>query len=485
MGDFFSKLKTPKTLIVLASIGAIVVFWVIVVAFLNGGEDAADQGIQSVVIAPQADSGESNEAATGTTQAQETSEANASELYKTYLSDSGFSNGFDWSHLETLDLNGDGVDEGVAVRGNNVMQTLTDENGIPKKSGDLMVLTLNDQSVTLCAENPNFEGLGGMQAFPMLYNGYSTGTTAFYQRTLSFGTVDGNSYLFVETDYESELSTQQRVEGYRLSPQGNLTAELVLLSTAMTGMDAGDFKINGNTVSEADYQSAMNQLATSDSGLTLIESLEPDDATGGIYASIAYGGNLSASDPALVRGMALESGEEATAKASDEAVDSTDIVAEEGEDVSQGADTASEAVQDFLDTGIVNGVTLGTFTVPEMVEKYGSYLSSYKDTESNYEESQPIPYFDYPDITFQTSFEDPEGTIYTAVVKNFAGISTDGSSTRADVKAALGEAFNETKRSAYEAYLPPSYTSVTGSVATLMIGYDANGTVMDIILTTP
>ncbi|MDW7660845.1 MAG: hypothetical protein SCL54_05370 [Bacillota bacterium] len=450
---------------------ATVAFWMIAILVLNGfpskGREAKSSGGREVIIAPK-----SGDAAVLEIQNEETPVEEAQPkvdydfVYSEFLSDSNFSRGFDWSHYELVDLDGDEDKEMVALRGKIASQAFTggkDYTISERSMGQMIIYDLVDGEVVKQIENPVFSGLGEFKGSQLFYNVYKGGLEHFYRRETFFTTYEDKDYLAVSMRFESDTSVLTRLEGYRFSAGGELISDFNLIYTSIVANGSEDWRFNDASISEADYKSLVQKFTEAKGAFFVLEDMDPSKFENGVY-------EITSLNASLVQGDLSKLPE------APQTVEPTIEVVSESLGV----------IDMFLNTGFVSdGVQLGVFTFDEMMSKYGVFSSSYLDEKGSMVETQPIPYYMYDGITFQTSFESPEGIILTAMIDSFAGISTDGDTHKEEVKEILGKRYNEKTRAEFEFYLPPSYTVVQGSKGTLMIGYDENNRVMDLILTTP
>lgn len=450
---------------------ATVAFWIIAILVLSGfpskEREAKSTGGREVVIAPKTGDAAVMEVQTEESQVEVAKpDVDYELIYSEYLSNSNFSRGLDWSHYELVDLNGDGDKEMVALRGKIASQAFTggkDYTISERSMGQMIIFDLVDGEVVKKIENPVFSGLGEFKGSQLLYNVYKGGLEHLYRRETFFTTYEGKDYLAVSMRFESGTSVLSRLEGYRLSTGGELVANFNLIYTSIVSSGSEDWRFNDSSISEADYKNLVQKFTAAKGSFFVLEDMDPDKFEGGVY-------EITSLNASLVQGDLSKLPEP------------PQIVEPKIEVVSEKLD----AIDTFLNTGILSeGVQLGVFTFDEMIGKYGEFNSSYLDEKDKKLETQPIPYYVYDSVTFQTSFEAPEGIILTAMMKRFVGISTDGDTHKDAVKEILGNRFNEKTRAEFELYLPPSYTVVQGSKGTLMIGYDENNRVMDLILTTP
>ncbi|MBE0451686.1 MAG: hypothetical protein IBX70_12685 [Clostridia bacterium] len=450
---------------------ATVAFWMIAILVLNGfpskDREAKSSGGREVIIAPK-----SGDAAVLEIQNEETPVEEAQPkvdydfVYSEFLSDSNFSRGFDWSHYELVDLDGDEDKEMVALRGKIASQAFTggkDYTISERSMGQLIIYDLVDGEVVKKIENPVFSGLGEFKGSQLLYNVYKGGLKHFYRRETFFTTYEGKDYLAVSMHFESDTSILTRLEGYRLSPGGELTSEFNLIYTSIVSSGSEDWRFGNSSISESDYKNKVQKFTESKAPFFVLEDMDPNKFEDGVYEITSLNANLVMGD---------------LSKLPDAPQMVVSVTESESENLVD--------IDTFLNTGFVSGgVQLGVFTYDEMIDKYGEYKSSYLDEKQSMLETEPIPYYVYDAITFQTSFEAPQGIILTAMMQGFAGISTNGDTHKEYVREILGDRYNEKFRQEFEFYLPPSYTVVQGSKGTLMIGYDENNMVMDLILTTP
>ena len=450
---------------------ATVVFWMIAILVLNGfpskdRESKVSSG-REVVIAPKSSGAAVMEIQTEEAPAVEVEpELDYDLIYTEFLSNSSFSSGFDWSHYELVDLDGDTDKEMVALRGKIASQAFTGDKDYTiseRTMGQMIIYDLVDGEVVKLIENPLFSGLGEFKGSQLFYNVYKGGLEHFYRRETFFTTYEDKDYLAVSMRFESDTSVLTRLEGYRISAGGELISDFNLIYTSIVANGSEDWRFNDASISEADYKSLVQKFTEAKGAFFVLEDMDPNKFENGVYEITSLNASLVQGDLSKLP-------------------DAPQIVEPTVEVVSESLGV----IDMFLNTGFVSdGVQLGVFTFDEMISKYGVFNSSYLDEKDKKLETQPIPYYVYDGITFQTSFEAPEGTILTAMIDNFAGISTYGDTHKEEVKEILGERYNEKTRSEFEFYLPPSYTVVQGSKGTLMIGYDENNRVMDLILTTP
>ncbi len=450
---------------------ATVAFWMIAILVLNGfpskDREAKSSGGREVIIAPKSD-----EAAVQINETEETPvemaepEVDYDLVYSEFLSNSSFSSGFDWSHYEVMELDGDNELEMVALRGEIASQAFSGDKDFTiseRKKGQMIVYDLVDGKVVKQIENPVFSGLGEFKGSQLFYNVYKGGLEHFYRRETFFTTYEGKDYLAVSMRFESDTSVLTRLEGYRLSPSGELVADFNLIYTSIVASGTEDWRFGDASITGADYKNLVQKFTEAKGAFFVLEDMDPNRFENGVYEITSLNANLIQGDLSKLP-------------------DAPQKIEPLIEVVSENLDT----VDMFLNTGFVSeGVQLGGFTFDEMISKYGAFSSSYLDEKDKKLETEPIPYYVYDNITFQTSFEAPEGIILTAMMKSFTGISTDGTTHKEDVKAILGDRYNEKIRAEFEFYLPPSYTVVQGSKGAMMIGYDEKNRVMDLILTTP
>lgn len=450
---------------------ATVAFWMIAILVLNGfpskDREAKSSGGREVVIAPK-----SSGAAVLEIQTEEVTVVDAEPevdydlIYSEFLSNSSFSSGSDWSHYELVDLDGDQDEEMVALRGKIASQAFTGDKDYTiseRTMGQMIIYDLVDGDVVKQIENPVFSGLGEFKGSQLFYNVYKGGLEHFYRRETFFTTYEDKDYLAVNMRFESDTSVLNRLEGFRLTTGGELVADFSLIYTAIVASGSEDWRFNDTSISEDDYKRMIQEFTKAKGAFFVLEDMDPKKYESGVY-------EITSLNASLVQGDLSKLPE------------APQMVEPIVEVVSESLGT----IDTFLNTGFVaDGVQLGVFTFDEMIGQYGEFGSSYLDEKDKKLETEPIPYYVYDNITFQTSFEAPEGIILTAMMNSFAGISTDGGTHKEKVKEILGDRYNEKTRAEFEFYLPPSYTVIQGSKGTMMIGFDENNRVMDLILTTP
>ena len=459
MNDFFKRFKNPVAAKIITFLLGTVVFWSVLIAIINGLSQAPKAPeIKSVVISTEGVSSQKVETPQVAESQSEPAAVDDETYYKTYIGEKINFDGFDWAHTQIVDLGGDERPELIVMMGRSKVQIFGDTSGhddyslVERDNGDVIVYGLDEKEVKKRDENPKVSAIGNLKEIPMLTNPYMAGSDAIVRRETFLGTLEGLNYLFVSTRYEAPTGVQQSVEGFRINGDGKFE---IAISIKYVQQNNEEWLINGKSVSKGPYQSVYDNIMNGKNTFMAVENMEPDFDEG-LYEIMVNNANV---------------------KNAGQPVRPERPIAEEPQSDQLGI------IMDYLQTGIVFGkAQLGAFTVEEMIKHFGPYASSYKEDTSV---EPPVPYFTYDFGTFQTTYEAPEGIVYSAQVKQFAGIEIGGSTHKEDVKSLLGSLFNEAERSGAETYLPFSFTTLTGDKASLLIGYDESGIVTQLILTMP
>lgn len=453
MNRWFERFKRPALAKVLVFIVASVAIWGFIIFMIQGKRiDPVAPTFKTVVIAP-----ENQEGTTVKTPQVVESQSNPEvvddvALYEAYVRDQLSFEGQDWVHVVMTDLSGDGKPEMLVFYGASRLQIFggtlgkSDYSLIERNNGSLSLFGIENNGVIRLDGTPRILSIGGLGESPIFTNQHVKGSNAHFKRDTFMGKWDGIEMLFVMTLYATDTYSESLVEGFRMG--SNQKFERVFQMRGIQGDDL-EWTIQNVLVDEAQFKSAVQMILDSKSSFVVSETIDPDFEEG-LYEIAAYQTSYrSASAPQRPL-----------------------VTIEEPVVPSQLDD-----IEAFLATGqVFPGVILGQFTVEAMTARFGPYKEKSDDAD---------PYYAYDFGVFQSGVDSLSDVVFAVHLYDFAGMRTNGTTTKASVQELLGDRFEENMRVGTGIYSPNTYTELIGSKATLLIGFNEAGVVSHLILTTP